>query len=88
MPNTYQQHANALKEINDRKEILAQHYRGEVIHAVKMYLQNLLTLDELSQHMGTLEKEQAAALDQLNQEINDLPDYTLSPISPMHRAWN
>lgn len=58
MPNTYQQHANALKEINDRKEILAQHYRGEVIHAVKMYLQNLLTLDELSQHMGNLEKEQ------------------------------
>jgi len=45
----------------------------------------LLTLDELSQHMGNLEKEQAAALDQLNQEINDLPDYTLSPISPMHR---
>ena len=88
MSNTYQQHANALKEINDRKEILAQHYRGKVIHAVKMYLQNLLTLDELSQHMGNLEKEQAAALDQLIQEINDLPDYALSPISPMHRAWN
>ena len=48
MPNTYQQHANALKEINDRKEILTQHYREEVIHAVKMFLQNLLTLDELS----------------------------------------
>lgn len=85
MANTYQQHANALKEINDRKEILAQHYRGEVIHAVKMYLQDLLTLDELSQHMGNLEKEQAAALDQLIQEINDLPDYTLSP---MLRDWN
>lgn len=83
--NTYRQHANALKEINDRKETLAQHYRGEVSHAVKMFLRDLLTLDELSQHMGTLEKEQAAALDQLNQEINALPDYTLSP---MHRDWN
>ena len=82
MANTYQQHANALKEINDRKEINFQHYRKEVSRAVKMYLRNLLTLGELSQHLVTLEKEQADALDHLNQEINDLPDYTLSP---MHR---
>ena len=82
MANTYQQHANALKEINDRKEINFQHYRMEVSRAVKMYLRNLLTLGELSQHLVTLEKEQADALDHLNQEINDLPDYTLSP---MHR---
>ena len=82
MPNTYQQHANALKEINDRKEINFQHYRMEVSRAVNMYLRNLLTLGELSQHLVTLEKEQADALDHLNQEINDLPDYTLSP---MHR---
>ena len=82
MANTYQQHANALKEINDRKEINFQHYRMEVSRAVKMYLRDLLTLGELSQHLVTLEKEQADALDHLNQEINDLPDYTLSP---MHR---
>lgn len=72
---TYKQYKEALREINNRKTILFNHYKDVVKGATAAYLRDLTTLSELTEMLTRESNEQREAIRQLNNEIDNLPSY-------------